>query len=62
MTSGSGLLGAQHRFLPVARLPHHLEAVGFREQGADTLAHDGMVVNNQDTNARLLTMRVLLPS
>ena len=52
MTSGLGLLGAQHRFLPVVGFPHHLEAVGFREQGADTLAHDGMVVDNQNTNTR----------
>ena len=51
MTSGWVSCGAQHRFLPVVRFPHHLEATGFREQGTNALAHDGMVVDNQDTNS-----------
>ena len=47
----AALLGAQYGFLPVARFAHDLEAAGFGEQRADSLAHDGMVVDYQDTNA-----------
>jgi len=52
MTSGCSLWAHQHRLLPGTWLPHDLEAAGFREQGADTLAHDGMVVDNQEIQQR----------
>ena len=53
MTSGLLSSARAHRFLTVARFPHHLEAVSFREQGADPLAHDDMVVDNQNTHTRV---------
>ena len=52
---GPRFFGVPHRFLPVADLCHHLEAIGFGEQGPDALAHDGMVVGNHDTNTRVFS-------
>ena len=47
MMSGKQVLGLRQRLRPVRRLAHHLD-VGLQfEEGAQALAHHGMVVHNQ---------------
>ena len=50
MTSGWVSSGAQHRFLPVGRFRNDLKSTGFGQQGTNALAHNGMIVNNQNSN------------
>ena len=62
MTSGWVSSARQHRFLPVGRFRNDLESTGFGEQGPDALAHNGMIVGNQDSNHNVTSTISRVPS